>query len=189
MFRFLLMLFLLSVLIQAKVQITDSVDTYPEGSPEHLTTLALKYTTEENWKAYAEILDSDDLKIVKSIFNYLVSKDTTDEILKEFNFKGSKDSFYNVSQIEFFPMFMSFIYKIQPQLSSALGSISSKVIGTVPEGNLSHVLTRKKVESAGINYEQLEIITVIHKDNKIFIKMKDNIKAFAEQLKKLLGNE
>jgi hypothetical protein len=150
---------------------------------EKLVTDGLAFLKSSNWSSYAKLIDPADLKMLKETFDTLIVRDTTNEMATEFSGIKSKDEFLKLSGAEFFPYFMKYLVLVQEGLAEVLGRMDAKILGSVNEDNMVHVVTRQKTSLGQKEFSQLEIVTVVIKDGNQYLRMKDDLRALAEQLR------
>jgi len=173
-------LFFFFTLVFTSLSYSQSTDI---KNAEKLVTDGLAFLKSSNWSSYAKLIDPDDLQMLKGTFDTLVVRDTTNDMATEFSGINSKDEFLKLSGAEFFPYFMKYLVFVQEGLAEVLSRMDAKILGSVNEDNYIHVLTRQNTSLGEKEFSQLEIVTVVQKNGTQYLRMKDDIRTLAEQLR------
>lgn len=106
-------------------------------------------------------------------------------------FRGVKDveALKKLSPAEFFAAFFAGLAESSPGMKEALSSASTTVIGSVPEGDVIHVVSRTSVGVEGIGLSKMEVVSLKRAGEDWRVLLSGNIEGIAQALKKAFSRE
>ncbi len=105
-------------------------------------------------------------------------------------FRGVKnaEALKKLSPAEFFAAFFAGLAETSPAMKQALASASTTVIGSVPEGDVVHVVSRTSVTAEGIGINKMEVVSLKRVGESWRVLLSGEIEGIAQALKKALSN-
>jgi hypothetical protein len=106
-------------------------------------------------------------------------------------FRGAKDvaAVKKLSPTEFFASFMGGLIDSEPLLKDALGSAGMTPIGSVPEGDVLHVVCRTSVAVQGVSLSKLEVVSVKRSAGNWRILLSGELEGMAELLRATMSHK
>ena len=154
------MLRVATVLVVALALSTNALAEPTVADAEEVVRLGFEATKASDWQAYAKILHPDDQKSLATAFTTMAEMDSSGEVRAMF-FDGLEVAgIKKLSHEEATVRVMKGIEAAVPMFSEILRSMELTVLGTVPEGDKFHVVTRVGMNLVGTPYEQMDVVTV-----------------------------
>jgi hypothetical protein len=167
---------------------SNIINDYEPNSPEFLVLKSIECFQKQDWVTYADIIYPEDLNQIKSGFDLVVNSNYGSEIIQNFDNVKTKEEFLEMSSKEFLPEFMNFLLNVNPQYAYAFQNFTVDIIGKVNEDEMTHIISRQNIILMGKNIEQLELNTVIKIGDKYYLKMRDDLQIFVDQIKSMADN-
>jgi hypothetical protein len=141
----------------------------------------------------AELMHPEALEKFRSMMLPLVEASAgTDEAnsLLAF-FRGVKDveALKKLSPAELFAAFFAGIAEASPAMKEALSTASTTTIGSVPEGDVVHVVSRTSVTAEGIVINKMEVVSLKRAGESWRVLLSGEIEGIAQALKKAFSRK
>jgi hypothetical protein len=135
-------------------------DPSDQSSPEKTVEAFMQATRAGDWKACAGLMHTDALSELKRVFVAMASMDTTDEFAEYFFGSRDEDVINGMTGRAAFARLMNVMETTMPGLSSLLASAEAKIIGSVPEGELIHVVYRQSFKLGEKSASTVGVVTL-----------------------------
>ena len=134
------------------------------SSPESVVESYLQAMRGGQYLKLAELIHPEGLEKFRSMFLPLIEEakraDPPEDLLTLFRGVGDVTELKKLSPAEFFAAFFGGIADVNPGLAEALTSARMTPIGSVPEGDIIHIVCRTTVEVEGFNGSKVEVISL-----------------------------
>ncbi len=128
-------------------------------TPENVASRYMEATRRTDWKTCAALMHPDALIQLKQIFRPLVATGQEPKLGVLFFNVRTVAEFERLSGQEAFERLMAFFTKLSPEISSAIKTSQSNIIGHVLEGNdMAHVVYRMTMKTQGVSVTKLAIM-------------------------------
>jgi hypothetical protein len=184
-------LFVLLFLLSFAVAFAQAAEPRPAASPESVVKSYLEALKSGQYLAVAELMHPEALEKFRGMMLPLVEEAAgTDEaasILVLFRGVSDVAALKKLSPAEFFAAFFGGITDANPMLKDALASGSMNPIGSVPEGDMLHMVCRTSVSVEGISLTKMEVISLRQAQGNWRVLLSGEMEGIVQALRKAAG--
>ncbi len=177
---------ILALVLSSRVEASEPAVAAPvAASPEAVIQIYLGALTSGQYLKAAETLDPEGLEWLRSNFLPLVegiSQEEQKEILRIFGDVPDLAALRKLSPAEFFAALLGGFINLDPRVAEGMGSATMVPIGSVPEGDVVHVVCRTSVGMVGINLSKVEVISLKRVDGNWRVILPEAMKGIVQAM-------
>lgn len=126
-------------------------------SPEDAAREYFAVTRQGDWRQAAELMHTEALEELRSFFHTLVEVDNTGEVATMLFNVRSADEFAALSSTEVYARLITGMGALVPGMTEMMTSFDGQVLGSVPEGDVVHVVYRMNATAQGARFSQVQV--------------------------------
>jgi hypothetical protein len=184
-------LFVLLFLLSFAVAFAQAAEPRPAASPESVVKSYLEALKSGEYLAVAEMMHPEALEKFRGMLLPIAEEAAGANKEESFLvlFRGVADvaALKKLSPAEFFAAFFGGVTDANPVLKDALASGSMNPIGSVPEGDMLHMVCRTSVSVEGLSLTKMEVISLRQSQGNWRVLLSGEMEGIAQALRKAAG--
>ncbi len=178
---------LLALALSGRVEAGETVvaATPAADSPEAVIEVYAGAMRGGQFQKAAEVMDPEGLEWMRAtVIQFVEGVDPSEqkEVLRVFGGVDDMAALRKLSPAAFFGSFFGAVVSANPEMIEAMGSARMVPIGSVPEGEVVHVVCRTSVDVSGLKVSKVEVVSLKRVDGRWRVLIPESMKGIFQAL-------